>query len=379
MREYLNTMDDMLKLAYAKGGAGMKYIRKDDPVISTTAGVYNAVYGAEVWRQLNQMDTAFGLIPKIPWLKSGWRVITARADAVTTPTGGVSEGADLPATVKPTFQEVSTKPKEVVRTFDNSTKQEFLSKISNDDTIGDMEFMKAYMGVEHKEHLDAMLLGDVDTTADTNLESIDRVCSSYGEVSDTTISLDAGDSDIYGLDRDATESWSDAYVSHNSGSDRSLTDAILRTHLTNIYTNGGRPSFMLTGFDTYADVQGLYADQARYNTPMKEGNYTATVNGVETVTGTEVGMNVATVYGIPLFQDVHVAKDTKSRLYTLDTSNKENFEIPRLSLKIAQPTSYYESRDYFANGSLTHEGMYLTMAELICTFFGAQGKIRDLS
>jgi len=90
-------------------------------------------------------------------------------------------------------------------------------------------------------------------------------------------------------------------------------------------------------------------------------------------------MNVATVYGIPLFQDVHVAKDTKSRLYTLDTSNKENFEIPRLSLKVAQPTSYYESRDYFANGSLTHEGMYLTMAELICTFFGAQGKIRDLS
>jgi hypothetical protein len=135
---------------------------------------------------------------------------------------------------------------------------------------------------------------------------------------------------------------------------------------------------LLTGFDTDADVQGLYGDQARYNNPMKEGLYTATVNGVETVTGTEVGMNISTIYGIPLFQDVHVAKDTKSRIYTLDTSNKENFEIPRLCFKVAQPTSYYESRDLFANDALAYEGMYLTMGELICTFFGAQGKIRDL-
>jgi hypothetical protein len=376
MRGYLNTIDDMLRLAYAKSGAGMKYIRKDAPVISTTTGVYNAVYGAEAWRQLNQMDTAFGLIPKVPWSKSGWRVITTRADAITTPTGGIAEGAALPATVKPAFLEVSTKPKEVVRTFNVSTKQEFLAKVSNDDCIGDLEFMKAYMGIEHKEHIDAMLLKDVDTTANTNFESIDRVCSSYAEV--TNCGITAGDSDIYSLDRDAAASWADAYVSHASGVDRALTDPILRTHLMNVNTNGGRPSIMLTGFDTYANAQGLYGDQARYNNPMKEGMYTATVNGVETVNGTEVGMNISTIYGIPLFQDVHVAKDTGSRIYTLDTSNKENFEIPRICFKVAQPTSYYESRDLFANDALAYEGMYLTMGELICSFFGAQGKIRDL-
>ena len=374
MRGYLNTIDDMLKLYYTNKGS--KFIQKDAPVISTTTGVYNAVYGAEVWRQLNQMDTAFGLLPKVPWTKSGWRVITANAEDVSTPTVGIAEVAALPSTTKPTFAEVSTKPKEVVHTFDVSTKQEFLAKISNDDTIGDLEFMRSYMGIEHKEHIDGMLLGDVDTTANTNIESLDRVVSSYDEL--TNIGLTAGDSDIYALDRDATESWSDAYVSDNSGADRNLTDSILRTHLQNVYTNGGQPTFMLTGFDTYANIQGLYGDQARYNNPMAENRVTTTVNGVETVSGTEVGMNITTVYGIPVFQDNKVAKDTGSRIYTLDTGNPEGFEIPRLCFKVAQPTSYYESRDLFSVNKLAYEGMYLTMGELICTRFKAQGKIRDL-
>ena len=128
MRSYLNTIEDMERLYYTEKGA--KFIQKSDaPVLSTTTGVYNAVYGAEVWRQLNQADTAFGLMPKVPFNRSGWRVITARADAITSPTGGVGEGAALPDTVKPTFQEVSTKPKEVVRTFNVSTKQEYLAKM----------------------------------------------------------------------------------------------------------------------------------------------------------------------------------------------------------------------------------------------------------
>jgi len=377
MRGYLNTIEDMEKLYYSNKGA--KFIQKADaPVLSTTTGVYNAIYGAEVWRQLNQADNAFGLLPKVPFLKSGWRVITARADAITTPTGGVAEGGALPETVKPTIKEISTKPKHVVRTFNNSIIQEYLSKVSNDDAVGDLEFLKAYFGIEHKEHIDAMLLQDVDTTANTNFESIDRVCSSYSEVSDSTLGIDANDADIYGQDRDAAASWADAYVNHNSGTDRSLTDALIRTLLTNVETNGGRPTFLLTGRDTYSDIQGLYGDQARYNNPMKDLNIKVTVNGIETVEGAEAGMNVATIYGLPLFKDVHVTKDTKSRIYALDTSNPENFEYGRLHFAVAQPTSYYESRDFFALNALNNEGMYLTMGELRCTFFAAQGKLRDL-
>ena len=103
------------------------------------------------------------------------------------------------------------------------------------------------------------------------------------------------------------------------------------------------------------------------------------VNGVGTVKGIDAGIELCTIYGIPLFQDPHVAVDTISRIYALDTGNPENFELPRLSFKVAQPTSYYESRDFFSVGKLSHEGMYLTSGELLCTFFGAQGKLRDLS
>ena len=106
------------------------------------------------------------------------------------------------------------------------------------------------------------------------------------------------------------------------------------------------------------------------------------VNGVETAEGTQVGINVATLYGIPIFRDPHVPKDTISRLYLLDTSNPENFHMPRLCFKVLRPTQYFEagmsSGDPFGINKLADEGMYRTIGELICAFFAAQGKIRDL-
>ncbi len=379
MRGYIRTIEDLERLYYSAEGA--RYIAKADaPVLSTTTGVYKPIYGAQVWRQLNQADNAFGLLPKVPWIRSGWRVITARASSSVT--GGVAENGAIPDSIKPSFQEVSTKPKTVAHVFNVSEVQQFLAKESNDDAIGDLEFMRGYMAIEHKEQIDRMLLTDVDTLAGNNFESIDRVVSSYSEVSDATIGLDAGDADIYSIDRDTAASWADAYVNHNSGTDRALTDELIRTLLQNVYTNGGHPTLFLTGYDTYSAIQGLYNDQARYNQPMAQFKVKVGVNGVETAEGTQVGINVATLYGIPIFTDPHVPKDTISRLYLLDTSNPENFDIPRLCFKVAKPTQYFEagmsSGDPFGINKLADEGMYRTMGELICTFFAAQGKIRDL-
>ena len=258
MRGYIRTIEDLEKLCYSREGA--RYIQKADaPVLSSTTGVYNAIYGAQVWRQLNQADTTFGLLPKVPWIQSGWRVITARGS--TAVSGGVPENGAIPDSTKPTFQEVSTLPKTVAHTFNVSEIQQLLAKETKDDAVGDLEFMRGYYAIEHKEQIDRMLVTDVDTLAGDNFESIDRVVSSYSEVSDASIGLDAGDADIYGIDRDAGASWADAYVNHNSGTDRALTDELIRTLLQNVYTNGGQPTFFLTGHDTYSAIQGLYNDQ----------------------------------------------------------------------------------------------------------------------
>lgn len=371
----LRNIDDLLKLHYSP--AGEKYLQKSDaPVLSTTTGVYNAVYGANAWRQLNTEANAFGLLQKVAFNRSGWRVVTARGNVITTPTGGIEECGALPETKKPTFAELSAKPKEVVHTFDVSTKQEFLAKVSNDDAIGDLEYLKQYWAVEHAEHINAMLLQDLDTLAGNNMESIDRVVASNSEI--TGGHGGAGDADIYSQDRDAAASWVDAYVNHNSGTDRAVTDPLIRTTLANQAVNGGKASFILTGHDQAANLAGLYGDQARYMNPMGAGKVKVGINGVETSEGSEVGLNVSTLYGIPVMKDARVAKDTSSRIYFLDASNPEGFEYSRLHIAVAQPTSYYETRDIFVTDKLASEGAYYTSAELRCTFFAAQAKLMDL-
>ena len=59
------------------------------------------------------------------------------------------------------------------------------------------------------------------------------------------------------------------------------------------------------------------------------------------------------------------------------------FDTDYLWFQTAIPTQYFESGietgDPFAINRLGQEGLYRTMGELLCSFFGAQGSIRDLS
>lgn len=62
-RGYVRTIKDLEELYY---GSGAGYIMKSDAnLLSTTTGVYNPIYGAKVWSQLNQEANAFGILPKL--------------------------------------------------------------------------------------------------------------------------------------------------------------------------------------------------------------------------------------------------------------------------------------------------------------------------
>jgi len=378
MSNIINTIQDLENLYYSN--AGSSYIAKADaPVLTTTTGTYNAVYGAQVWSQVNQTANTYGALPKTVWDKDGWRVLTSRAAASG---GGISENGDIPDTIKPTLAEVSTKPKTMGHAFDVSEVNQFMAAESDNDAFGSMEHMRAIMGTHHAEMINVALSSDNNTVAGSNFESIDRVVSSYAEL--TNLSLDAGDVDIYGLDRDAAATWSDAYVNDNSGTDRTLTDTLIRTLLQNLGENGGQTSFFATGLDvTKSALPGLYDEQIRYN-PLETGvKVSIDVNGISTEEGLGAGAFVSTLYGIPVIGDKDIEKDTISRIYALDTSDPEGYGKPRLHFRVAKPTQYFESGidvtgDPFAVNRLGNEGLYRTMGELVCQFFKAQGKIRDL-
>ena len=376
-RNYVRTITDMERYYYGAGNSmgysysGSELLKADAPMLSTTGGTYNAIYGRKVWSQMNQEFNAFSILPKRPWDRSGWRVLTDKPNSGAVH-GGVAENATLPDTVKPTFQHVAAKPKTVVHTFDMSETAIFLA--DKDDGMGDIRsVLKEEMGKHHAEMTNKMLLLDVDTTADNGFESIDRVTTGDSTGMTAGTHYTAGREDIYSINRDGSaNSWSYAEVNADTGAtDRVLSLDQLDDLFQKIWVRGGNPKVMLTGYDTLMRLQQLLQSQQRF---MEEKRVTPTYNGVKGVPGMEAGFVVATYNGVPIIPSKDVKADTISRMYFLDTDY--------MYFSTAIPTQYYESGietgDPFAINRLGQEGMYRTMGELWTTFFGGQGSIRDL-
>lgn len=382
---YIRTIEDMERLYYGAGTgsnawaySGTDLLKADSPMMSSTAGTYQAIFGRKVWSQLNQEFNAFSVIPKKPWEKSGWRVTTAKADF--TKGGGVGENATLPETTKPTFEHVSTKPKTVAHSFDLSETAMFLA--DKDDGLGDARaVMKMEMAKHHTEHINKMLLQDLDTTAGNDFESLDRITSnSFTEAAGTFADVSAeSDHNIYNLTRQGetagSAQWYDAQVDAGAASaQRALTLNTLDGMFRSVWEAGGQPKCILTGYDTLETIQQLLQPQQRF---VEMKRVVPGVNGVKGVPGIAGGFMVATYNGVPIIpsKDVHKEDGGASRLYFLDTDY--------LWFTTAKPTLYHESGietgDPFGINRLGQMGMFHTMGELICTFFKASGKIRDLS
>ena len=379
-RNYVRTIQDMERYFY--GGTaltGYSYssgdiLKADAPLLSTTAGTYQAIYGRKVWSQLNQEFNAFSILPKKPWERSGWRILTGRASF--TKGGGMAENATLPDTTKPDFLHVAAKPKTVAHTFDLSEVSMFLA--DKDDGLGDVRtVLKEEMGKHHAEHINRTLTQDLDTAAGNDLESLDRVTSDPDNMTTGSSHVSATtDHDMYSITRDGSVDFHSAEVSVSAtkGTNRTLALDHLDTIFQQMWTRGGNPKVILTGYDTLMRVQQLLQSQQRF---MESKTVTPTYNGVKGVPGIEAGFIVATYNGIPIIpsKDVTAAASGISRMYYFDTDY--------LWFQTAIPTQYFESGietgDPFAINRLGQEGLYRTMGEVWCSFFGGMGSIRDLS
>ena len=383
-RDYVRTITDMERYYYGAGNAmgysysGSELLKADSPMLSTTGGTYQAIYGRKVWSQLNQEFNAFSILPKKPWDRSGWRVITAKPSE--TAGGGVAENATLPDTQRPTFQHVAAKPKTIAHTFDMSETAIFLA--DKDDGMGDIRsVLKEEMGKHHAEMINKMLLEDVDTPAANNLESLDRVTANAADMeTSSNVHASAADMDIYSIDRSAN-TWSNAEVNVAGDALAATQRTMSLDHLDDMFQKlwirGGNPKVILTGYDTLMRLQQLLQSQQRF---MEEKRVTPTYNGVKGVPGMEAGFIVATYNGVPIIPTKDMTKggpsnaDGLSKLYFLDTDY--------LYFSTAIPTQYFESGietgDPFAINRLGQEGLYRSMGEIWTTFFGAQGSVRDL-
>ena len=405
----IQTIDELEALYY---GYNRNMLRKADaPITTSTTGTFNAIFGAYAWAQLNLEANAFGVLPKYPWDKSGWRVITAKADTLVdtgcnnnTALGGTAEGGLIADTIKPTLAEIDVKPKTAQLPFSASEVMEWLATHSKDDIWGGLGSLRLFMAVQHKELLNRMLLSDVEKVAacagacndfagTLNWETLDRIISSDAE-EDALGGSSNGYYDPWAtasaspIDRDAGTTYDSTVTSPSGtiGTNGIMTDDVLRTFLRNIRKKAGKdPNVFLGSHEVYSEIQGLYMPSVRIANPYGEALVQVDVNGIQTFKGTGVGIHVDSIYGVPFIP----TKDAPSnacdssevgRLFALDTSDAEGYGYPRLGIMVSIPTEYYEatrrSPGYpFINNAFVEKGVFRTMGETVCRSFIAQGKI----
>jgi len=344
--------------------------------ISTGLGtaIYNQVYGAYVWAQINQEANVFGMLPKTTWPRSGWRVKTGLS--TTENTLGISETSALPSAVRPEIATVKANPKVQVITFEVSDVVEALVEVGLDDVWGSVNQVRAEMGVEFAKLLNKQLLKDIETPAGYMFESVDRVCGSADELDSQ--GKDPALANIYGINRQ-TNTWANAQVLHNSGTLRDLTDELIRELLNECKKAGANTNVILTGPDTYAKIQGIYMNFIRY-LPMSETKVQFGINGIQSAEGLDAGIRVAALYGLPLIRSVDVPKDGDGihRIYALDTSDPEGYGLPRMAISVLRPVEYFETRDFLLLNKFVIKGAYRIVGELVCRTLPYQGKLRDL-
>ena len=407
MSNKIRTIGELEALYY---GYNRHLLRKGDVNITTsTSGVFNAIFGAYAWAQLNLEANAFGVLPKYPWDKSGWRVITSKHDSLTgtniTAFGGTPEGGCIADTDIPVIQELEVRPKTAQLPFQASETMEWLATHSKDDIWGGLGSLRLFMAVQHKELLNRMLLADVEGPAGCNccfagtddFETLDRIVSSCAEEGVTG----GGGANHYdpwaaaataNIDRDSSCTFDSTVTSASGaiGTNGILTDDTLRTHLRNIRIAAGKdPNVFLGSHEAYSEIQGLYMPSVRIPNPYGEALVQIDVNGIQTFKGTGVGIHVDSVYGVPYIPTKDAPSDTNDaneigRIFSLDTSDAEGYGYPRIGIQIAIPTEYYEatrrSPGYpFINAAFVEKGIFRTMGETVCRHFPSQGKIRDIS
>lgn len=390
---YGRTPDEILKAGFSTGDAG----------------AYNPVFGAIAWANFNLEANLFAALPKFVWDYSGARIFTAKGNSIAdkgtnnnTSKGGNVEGGLIPDSIKPTIEEVQFKPKTLVYPFEVTELHEHLVEGSRDDLFGSLAHQRIYAADQMKELLNQMLTTDpagiasqaADDLQRLELESVWRIVASKAE----------RDADAPGfnnlwdpwkntasIDRDSVTTY-DSTVKSPSGTIGTadiLTNGLITDTLADIRIAAGKePTLLVGGQDTYSEVQKTYFNAYRIqNTADLRSEFSVTVGGIDTFTGTGAGLHISTIYGLPFIptKDSPGSSSTNAGdLAILNTSaDKMAPNKPLLGIQTLKPILYYEASKRqqgwpFIVNAFVDRAIYEMLAETTCRNFKAQGKIVDI-
>ena len=381
----IRTIQDMVDYWYGfvpdyHASKSNKMSKQDNPVLTTTDGYRNAVYGSEVFYTINHEANAFALLENRAWVKSGERTVTDFGHELGS--GGEGENAEIPDTNAPDIDQYEQDAKTVAHSFDVSQVKQLLADTQDDDLDDPFDWLRRYYGEgtehqtgmgEHPKHMNVQLLTDVDEANEAdNMLSIDQIISNEEE---TEVLDNPTNANIYGFDRTAGEF--EANVVHNNGDDQTFTIDLLDDAITSVKQNSGKNPiaddnyFFLTNHDTFQRIEEEVGGKER----LEAVRATMGLNGVQTQPGDDVGITVQSYKDIPIFESVDVPQDGIGRVYLVDSST--------MFIKTLLPTQFYDSGtevndDPYSIGRLGNQGLFVTIGETTTVSPASHAKIRDL-
>lgn len=353
------------------------------PILRSTSGYFNAIYGAKAWAQINAEAHGWTVVPKGDWSRTGIRLIEDLESSYEDL--AMAESDTLADSVKPAIKTVTPQPKIQHKTVELSDVMQALTDLGADDVFGSMEQLRHFRAVDFARGLNKQLFDDIEARADgagatyvetEMLRSFDSIISNDVE-EDNYGGTYTGWYDYYDVDRDAATVYGDCVVAQDASSDQELDDKLLRETIADAKKAGAHTSVLTTNWDTYAQLQGIYMTYIRYHS-WGEGAVETGINGIKTANGIDAGNKVAMVLGVPLIMSQDVTVDGVGRIYGLDISDPEGLGEPRLGVSLLRPVEYFESRDPILLDQFMTKGAYRVVGETYCRFFPGQFKIRDL-
>jgi len=351
-------------------GTPLEMLAKSDDVLNTgdDTGAWSYIFGHEIFVQTLEQQNAWGAMQKEGYLKGGYR---AKSASAATSGMGSTQATTAKDSAHPTFTEVSVGLKEHQLSVAMSTR--LIVMQGKDDVVYWDETLQNAL-TEFWTSMDADLLGDSDTTANLNVESLDRACSSYACII-TGHSYTAGDDNMYGLTR-SSYAWMDGTVSHGSDTDRALETSFLDTVLAGAApywttVHGGKSwdsKMWITGYDTLLDLSNLESPKHRY-----QGVNTVhqLPGGLQEFPGQPGGFILDSYDNIKLVPDSTVTTDTSaSRMMLVDGD--------AMKIAIGRPMDVVVSDNRLVTGLYTKANIYL-IAELTVRRWKGSGSIWDLA
>lgn len=388
------------------GGSKLaKAIGPWDAPTSPYGTYFEPKFSAVVQSYAESASEVYKLLPKTTFIAEGDSLkyyethlagLTGLTGASTPFTSGSAESAPTVASLEEFAPAYVVDPWEI--NFMSRTKATWQA-----DPQLDPAWIKQYHAENLPNQLDGMLTQYVDDPSNNasvfDLESIDRICSSYAESGLTTLCSAATDGDIWWgaasvlIDRSGD---TDDTFGCGAGSGISLPtiaaarvlslDMIDDALAASIPYSRRRRYIGITGPKTLNEMQKLINPKQRFlDHPV---DYELTLNGVSTrrgaKTGFTVGAYVSNGIEIPMFTTRHAANEVSTNrsatVTDADIGNIYIIDLDAIEIRVAIPVTYMETPP---DSMLTADAMktrhwFLYGAQLIATNFRAHSAVKYL-